>query len=78
MNQYRSSSFTILKYIGILLLSGYLLLVVTYLGKHRDQNRSFTELIADAFMASLYAGIIYLSIFISNITGGIPTPYPRL
>ena len=77
MNQYRSSSFTILKYIGILLLSGYLLLVVTYLGKHRDQNRSFTE-IADAFMASLYAGIIYLSIFISNITGGIPTPYPRL
>ena len=67
-----------LKYIGITLVVGYLLMIVTALYKQKDKDISFTERIADATIGALYAYIIYISIFLSNLRYGQNYPYPKL
>ena len=68
MNKYISTFLKILKYIGIALLVGYLFMVVKVVWVQKDEDMPIRERIANATIGSLYAYIIYISIFISNIT----------
>ena len=68
MNKYISTFLKILKYIGIALVIGYLFIVVKVLDEQKDEDMPITERIANATIGSLYAYIIYISVFISNIT----------
>ena len=68
MNKYISTFLKVLKYIGIALLVGYLFVVAQTLNEQKDEDMPITERIANATIGSLYAYIIYISIFISNIT----------
>ena len=77
MNKYISTFLKILKYIGIALLVGYLFMIVKVLDEQKDEDMPITERIANATIGSLYAYIIYISIFISNPTGD-NNSYPKL
>ena len=68
MNKYISTFLKVLKYIGIALLVGYLFMVVKVVWVQKDEDMPIRERIANATIGSLYAYIIYISIFISNIT----------
>jgi len=57
-----------LKYVGVILLVGYLFMIVKVVYTQRNDDIPITERIANATIGSLYAYIIYISIFISNIT----------
>ena len=78
MNKYISTFLRILKYIGIVLLVGYLVMVVTTLNKQKDEDLSLKERIANATIGSLYAYVIYVSIFLSDPTGSSGRAYPKL
>ena len=68
MNKYISTFLKVLKYIGIALVIGYLFMVVQTLDEQKDEDMPITERIANATIGSLYAYIVYISVFISNIT----------
>ena len=78
MNKYLSTCLKVLKYLGIALFVGYLILVVQTLDEQKDDDISVTERIANAIFGSLYAGVIYISIFISNPTGSNSDPPTNL
>ena len=78
MNKYLSTCLKISKYIGIALVIGYLFMIVKVLDKQKDDDISFSERIANATIGSLYAYIIYISIFISDLRYGTNSPYPKL
>ena len=69
MNKYLSTFLKVLKYIGIALVIGYLFMIVRkVLNEQKDEDIPITERIANATIGSLYAYIIYISVFISNPT----------
>ena len=78
MNKYLSTCLKGLKYLGIALLVGYLILVVHTLNEQKDDDISVTERLANAFFGSLYAGVIYISIFIADPTGSKTDPPTNL
>jgi len=53
-------------------------MIVKVLDKQKDDDISFSERIANATIGSLYAYIIYISIFISDLRYGTNSPYPKL
>ena len=78
MNNYLSTFLKMLKYVGVILLVGYLFMIVKVVYTQADEDISFTERIANAIVGSLYAYIIYISVFISNLRYGQNYPYPKL
>ena len=74
MNKYISTCLKGLKYVGIALLVGYLIMVVTVLNEQKDEDLPFTERIADATIGSLYSSVMYLSVFLSNLGNGGSEP----
>ena len=68
MNKYISTFLKVLKYIGIALLVGYLFMVVKVLWVQKDEDIPPTERIENATIGSLYAYVITLALYISNIT----------
>ena len=78
MNKYISTCLKVLKYIGIALVIGYLFMIVKVLDEQKDEDIPITERIANATIGSLYAYVITISIFISNLRYGTNYPYPKL
>jgi len=68
MNKYISTFLTVLKYIGIALLVGYLFMVVQTLDEQKDEDMPITERIENATIGSLYAYVITLAEIFSKIT----------
>jgi len=77
MNKSISTFLKILKYVGIVLLVGYLVMIVNTLNEQKDDDLSFTERIANATLGSLYSAVMYISMFISDPTGGVVKPDPK-
>ena len=71
MNKYVTILLKLLKYVGILLLVGYLTLVGKVLYDQRDEKTPLSTRIENGFGGALYGGMIYIVEFISAITGPI-------
>ena len=78
MNKYISTFLKVLKYVGIALLVGYLVMVVTTLNEQKDEDLTLKERVANATIGSLYAYVIYISMFLSDPTGSSGQVYPKL
>jgi hypothetical protein len=68
MNKYISPSLKILKYVGIALLVGYLVMVVNTLNEQRDEDLTLKERVANATLGSLYSAVMNISMFLSEPT----------
>ena len=77
MNNYLSTFLTMLKYVGVILLVGYLFMIVKVVYTQRNDDIPITERIANATIGSLYAYVIYISVFFSNLRYGQNYPYPK-
>lgn len=77
MNKSISTFLKILKYVGIVLLVGYLVMIVNTLNEQKDDDLTLKERIANATMGSLYSAVMYISVFLSDPTGSGQTD-PKL